>query len=178
MYRIKELLASGRSLFHTNDLAVLWGLTNKHTLHVAIHRYIQRGVLYKVYRGLYATKPIVDINPNLLGMAIIHTYCYLSCERVLADEGVIPQQIHGLTFVAGSSKTITVADTEFHYRQLHPRFLFHPAGVFMDPVGVRRATTPRAIADLLYFNPRYAIDTGDLVDWSSVKSVQKEVGYI
>jgi predicted transcriptional regulator of viral defense system len=147
MYRISKLLASGRALFHINDLAVLWGITNRHTLHVAIHRYLKRGILIPVYRGLYVTKPIDSIDPRLIGMAVIHAYSYLSCERVLADEGIIPQQIIGYTFVSGKSKTVTVGDHVFRYRTLAERFLYHPAGVYMDEVGVI-ATAPRANADL------------------------------
>lgn len=178
MYRIKELLASGRVLFHTNDLALLLDISNRHSLHVAIHRYLKQGILYSVHRGLYAIRPLDTIDPRLLGMAVIHRYCYLSCERILADEGIIPQQIYGYTFVTSQTKMVTVGTHIFRFRTLADRFLFHPAGVYVDVVGVRMATTARAIADLLYFNPKYALDTHDFIDWKAVKEIQKEVGYL
>ena len=178
MYRMSKLLASTQVLFHTNDLAMLWGLTNRHTLHIAIHRYLKQGVLFPVYRGLYATKPLDVIDPRLIGLSIIHAYSYLSCERILADEGIIPQKIIGFTYVSGKSKTITVAGNVFRYRTLRDCFLYHPAGVYMDAVGVRMATVARAIADLLYFNPRYTLDTRGTIDWKAVKVMQKEVGFI
>lgn len=177
MYRIRKLLASGRALFHTNDLALLWGITNRHTLHVAIHRYVKQGVLIRVYRGMYATKSLDSIDPRLVGMAIIHAYSYLSCERVLSDEGIIPQRIIGFTFVSEKSKLLTVGNEVFRYRTLQPRFLFNPAGVYTDAIGVRVATVPRAIADLLYFNPYYTFDTRGTIDWKQVRVMQKEVGY-
>ena len=178
MYRIKELLASGRVLFHTNDLALLLGISNRHSLHVTIHRYLKQGVLISVYRGLYSIKPLQTIDPRLIGMSVVHEYCYFSCERVLADEGVIPQQIMGFTYVSSTSKTVTAAGHTFHFRTLADRFLYHPAGVYTDAVGVRMASVARAIADLLYFNPKYALDTHDFIDWKAVKSIQKEVGYL
>ena len=73
---------------------------------------------------------------------------------------------------------MTVADHVFRYRTLADRFLYHPAGVYTDAIGVRMATIPRAIADLLYFNPRYTLDTHDFIDWKAVKDIQKEVGYL
>ncbi|HLD24913.1 MAG TPA: hypothetical protein VJB96_03250 [Patescibacteria group bacterium] len=175
---MSKLLASGRVLFHTNDLALLWGITNRHTLHVTIHRYMKRGALYPVYRGLYAAKPLDTIDPRLIGVSVIHGFTYLSCERVLADEGIIPQQVIGFTFIAEKSKTITLGNMVFRYRSLQPRYLFHPAGITTHENGVRIAGVPRAIADLLYFNPSYTFDTRDSIDWKEVKSIQKEVGYL
>lgn len=175
---MSELLASGRQFFHTSDLALLWGITNRRTLHVTISRYIKKGVLIPVYRGLYTVRPIASIDPRLLGLVVIHGYCYLSCERILSDEGIIPQQIHAFTYVSSKTKTVQVGDIVFRYRTLADRFLYHPAGIYVDATGVRLATVERAIADLLYFNPRYAIDTHDMIDWKAVKAIEKEVGYL
>lgn len=175
---MSKLLASGRTLFHTNDLALLWDITNRHTLHVAIHRYLKKGALIPVYRGLYATRPLESIDPRMIGVSIIHGYTYLSCERILADEGIIPQQIIGMTFVADKSRTITLGTMVYRYRSLQPRFLYHPAGIMTDATGIRVATVPRALADLLYFNPSYTLDMRESIDWKAVKTIQKEVGYV
>src|SRR3972149_7045976 len=74
MYRMSELLQLDRKVFHTNDLAILWGITNKHNLYMTITRYIDKGVLFSVYKGLYSTVPISSLDPLELGTAIIHRY--------------------------------------------------------------------------------------------------------
>lgn len=144
---------------------------------MTIHRYMKRGILYPVYKGLYATRPVHLVDPRLLGMSIIHRYAYLSCETVLSDEGIIMQIPNGYTFISGMSKTVTVGDTIFHYRQLHDRYLFHPAGI-VERDGIRIATPARAVADQLYFNPRYYFDMHAMIDWKAVKALQKEIGYV
>ena len=63
MYRISELLQLDRKLYHTNDLAVLWGIANKHTLYMTITRYMDKGILFPIYKGLYSTIPCRFLRP-------------------------------------------------------------------------------------------------------------------
>jgi hypothetical protein len=84
MYRIRELNQIDRKLFHTNDLAVLWGIANRHNLYMAITRYIDNRVLFPVYKGLYSTVPLSELNPLELGRSIIHRFTYLTTETVLS----------------------------------------------------------------------------------------------
>ena len=39
------------------------------------------------------------------------------------------------------------------------------------------ATTERAVADMLYYNPKYHFDFSDSIDFEKVKHIQKEIGY-
>ena len=55
MYRISELIKLDHKIYHSNDLAILWGITNKNTLYTTIKRYVQKGVLTPIDRGLYST---------------------------------------------------------------------------------------------------------------------------
>ncbi|MFB6306366.1 MAG: hypothetical protein ABEH43_05165 [Flavobacteriales bacterium] len=75
------LLKQEERLFHTNDLALLWGITNKNTLYTSIRRYIQRGILYRIHKGLYSTISPEQINKYYLMAKAIHNYCYLSTEK-------------------------------------------------------------------------------------------------
>ena len=173
---MNELLQIDRKIFHTGDLAVLWDLSNKNTLYTAIKRYVQKGLLIPIYKGLYATVPLAQLNRLELGKAIIHRYTYLSTESVLVQAGVIFQTTYAYTFVSDLPKKVTVGSMSFLFRKLKQAYLNNPAGV-LDQNGNFVASTERAVADMLYFNPHYHFDAPESIDFETVKTIQKEVGY-
>lgn len=176
MYRITQLNRLNRRIFHTNDLAVLWDIKDRHHLHVTISRYIARGILFPVYKGLYATVPISDLDHIELGSAIIHRFTYLSTESILVQAGVITQVVYDHTFISDQSKRVQVGTRSFRYRQMKDDYLFNPSGIDRHPHGFV-ATPERAVADLLYYNPRYHFDVPELINFDLVRSLQKEIGY-
>lgn len=176
MYRISKLNQFDRRLYHTSDLALLWGIANKHNLYMALTRYIDKGVLFPVYKGLYSTVPITDLDPLELGKAVIHRYTYLTTESVLAQAGVISQVTFAHTFVSRISKKVSVNNQTFLFRQLKEKYLLNPAGV-VEQKGNFIATPERAAADMFYFNPRYHFDVPEGLDMEKVAILQKEIGY-
>lgn len=150
-------MRSDRDFFHTQDLALLWSIENRNTLYTTIKRYVEKGVLIPVVKGLYSVKPIDQIDAYVLGSTLIHKYCYVSCETVLADTGVINQDIIPITFVSSISLKVKVGNMEYLYRQVKPEILFDPHGVEKKN-GYFIATKDRAIRDMLYFNPKYYLD--------------------
>lgn len=164
-------------MFHTNDLALLWGMSNRDSLYTTISRYIDRGILFPVYKGLYATVPIDNLDPIELGRAVIHRFTYLSTESVLQQAGIISQVVYAYTFVAEKSRRIEIGKWSFRYRQLKAEFLYHPEGLSYQGSGFI-ASVERAAADLLYFNPRYHFDVPSLLDFGKVRKLQKAIGYI
>jgi hypothetical protein len=176
MYKINELLKLDRKLYHSNDLAILWEITNKNTLYTTIKRYVQKGIFIPIFKGLYATIPIAQLDPLELGQAIIHKYTYLTTESVLVRHGIITQAIYQYTFVSTISKKVTVGGMTFLYRKLQDTYLNNPTGVSSND-GTFVATVERAVADMLYFNPSYHFDLSENIDWEKVKKIRKEVGY-
>jgi predicted transcriptional regulator of viral defense system len=158
MYKISKLLALGRRIFHAQDLAVLWGISNKTTLYVTINRLVKKGVLFSIYKGLYATVPIEKLSNEELGQAIIHRFAYVSTETILFEKGVINQVVYPMTWVTDRSKKVTVAGRYFVFRQMSPERLYNPVGIVAEN-GVYRATAERAVADMQYFNPKYYFDS-------------------
>lgn len=177
MYRINKLSRLDRKLYHSGDLAVLWGIFNKNTLYTAIKRYAKNGVLFPIYKGLYSTVPIDEMDPLELGAAIAHKYTYLSTESVLAKAGVIYQIVHKHTFISDFSREITAGGSIFIYRKIKDDFLLNPSGI-TNQNGVFVASTERAAADLLYLNPNYHFDNPDNIDWEKMDNIKKEVGYL
>lgn len=177
MYRIKELMRVGSDLVHTKDLAVLWGITNPNSLYTAINRYVRRGVLIPVQKGMYTTVPLDRVDPIRLGLAALHSYAYLSTESVLSSAGVIAQAIPRITFVGEKSRRFSLTGHDYVSRKLKPDFLLNTAGITVND-GIPSATVNRAVADLLYFDPTYHIDGRDRIDWNEVRLIQKEIGYV
>jgi predicted transcriptional regulator of viral defense system len=177
MYRIDKLIKLDRKIYHSNDLALLWGITNKNTLYTTIKRYVQKGVLIPIFKGFYATVPVRQLEPLELGKSIVHTYAYVSTESVLAARGLIAQAVYPYTFVTSVSKSVTVDGMQFLYRKLKDPCLYNPLGIENNH-GVFVATPERAVADMVYFNPQYHIDLSGHIDWKAVRKIQKEVGYL
>jgi hypothetical protein len=173
---MNELIKSDRNIYHSNDLAILWDISNKNTLYTIIKRYVQRGTLFPIYKGLYATVPISELDPLELGRAVIHRYTYLTTESVLAQAGIISQATYAYTFASSLSKKVTVGSFFFVFRQLKDEYLFNPTGIIKKD-GNLAATPERAVADMLYFNPKYHFDFSESINFEKVKSIQKEIGY-
>lgn len=176
--KLDILLKQDRKFFHTADLAVLWDITNKHTLHTAISRFLKQRILFSIHRGLYSVLPLENLDEIQLGASILHRYCYLSTETVLVQQGIIFQAIYKITFVSDISKTFIIAGKEILSRKAHPRFLHNTTGIYQRDDGILCADVSRAIADMLYFQPNYLFDAASTIDWDKVKAVQKEIGYL
>lgn len=173
-YRMSQLLTKGETVFHLKDLAALWGITNYNTMRTTVKRYCAAGLLHRVYKGLYSVFPKEKVSPLLLGAKAIHQYCYLSTESILFMEGYISRKITYFTFVSAKSHKFYIGKNQFMSRQLKPAYLFIPEGLSVKD-GIWKANTERAIADMLYFSPKYHFDRP--IDWKKVKTIQQKIGY-
>lgn len=176
--RLARLALCGEIVFHTGDMANLWGIPNKNTLYKTLSRYVAGGLIYRIHKGLYAVKKASDIDPLLLGVKAIHALAYVSCESVLYKKGILNQPPQEITLVSQSSKHFSIAGIRYRSRMMRDEFLFNDAGVEIKD-GVRVASLPRAVADMLYFNPRKYFDVGDsnMIPMDKVKEIADAVGY-
>ncbi len=172
--RFALLARMDEKLFHTSDLANLWLIKNKNTLYTTLKRYCSAGLLYRLFKGLYSLLPPDNLDPILLGTKILHTYCYLSAESILYREGYVSKRPGSFTFISSKSDTFKVGDCLYKSRKANNRFLFNPVGINnMD--GIRVASVERAIADMLYFMPKFHFDRP--IDWTKIREIQKTIGY-
>lgn len=176
--RFSRIAMRGETVFHAGDLANLWGIVNKNTLYTTLSRYVKNGLIYRIYKGLYSVKKISEINKFLLGVKAIHSPAYVSCETILYQNGVLNQPPREITLVSRFSKYFSVAGKHYRSRKMRDEFLFNDAGIDTKD-GVRVASLPRAVADMLYFNPRKYFDAGDsgLINWNQVKEIADMIGY-
>lgn len=174
--RIAMLARQKSPIFHTQDLARLWNIENRNTLYTMLKRYTQRGLLFRVYKGLYSFIPIEKIDPLLLGIKALHGYAYVSTETVLVREGIITQVIYSYTLIGSHSRHFQVGSYHFKSRKLKDEYLYNSSGI-MEANGILMATPERAIADLLYFNPKAYFDGMKVVNFDEIRRLQKEIGY-
>lgn len=174
--RFAKIASLDETLFHIDDLANLWNIQKKNTLHKTVSRYLMKGLLYRIYRGFYSIKPITKVDPYLLGLKALHEYSYISTETVLVDAGIIMQKINEITLISSKSMHFTLGDNNYYSRQLSDRYLFQTDGI-IEKNGIKIASVERAIADLLYFNKNTYFDNSNKINWRKVRSLQKKMGY-
>lgn len=177
MYKINTLLKLDRKLYHTQDLSLLWNITNKNTLYTTVKRYVQKGILIPIQKGFYTTIPVGNIEPVAIGVEFLHTFAYTSCESILFERGIISQSPQVITLVSSVSKKFTISGHSYLSRRLKNIFLYNPAGI-EEKNNLFRASLERAVADMLYFNSKYYFDNRLLINWDRVNKLQKEIGYL
>jgi len=176
MSRINILLKLKGELYHTGDLALIWGIKNNNTLYTTIKRYVKNGILIPIHKGYYSTIPLIQINPFNLAAGYLHRFVYVSCEYILTKADIIFQKGNYFTLISDVSKRFTIGGNSFWVRKLKDKYLFNNCGI-MENNGVNWASVERAVADLLYFNPNYYFDNRSRINWRKVKEVQEGVGY-
>lgn len=174
--RFSRLATLGESVFHARDLANLWNIRNPQTLHTTLSRYVTSGLLHRIHKGLYSLHQSANIDPRLLGVKALHTPAYVSCESVLFDYGIINQPPQEITLVSGVSKRFTIAHHRFRSRKLRDHFLMNDVGITTQH-GVRVASLPRALADMLYFYPKKYFDAPKRIRWGEVRTIADAIGY-
>jgi len=174
--RFAKIARLGEVVFHTKDLANLWQIENKNTLYTTIKRYIKKGLLFRIYKGFYSIKPIDEIDPLLMGVKALHKFTYISAETVLSMEGIIQQSVSQITLISSQSKKFSIGDYNYYSRKLNDKFLYNSVGTF-NKNGVKIASAERAVADLVYFNPKMYFDGRKFINWRKVKKIQKAMGY-
>ncbi len=171
---VSALLRSEQRLFHVQDLAALWQMQNLNTLHTTLSRYCRKGLLFRVYRGLYSKVPWQYLDALELGAKAIHGFNYLSCESVLVQHGLINAQPAVLSFVAEKPKVFSIGTYHYRCRQMSAAFLFNPLGVQKQgPIKIASAT--RALADMFYYNPMTHID--GKYNRQKVSEMMSAIGY-
>lgn len=176
MYRINQLYRTGKRLFTSGDLMLIWQTDNPNSLYTTIKRYVQKGFLFRIYKGLFSIVPLTELNKYELGAKLSGGYSYLSVESILVEAGIIFQNSGQITFAAESAKKLELLGYFYRFRRLQDAYLFNPAGIINKTTHFQ-ASPERALADYLYFNPKAVIDN-KLIDYKKLRQIQKEIGYI
>lgn len=177
MDKISSLIQQNQRLFHTSDLKTLWNIQNSNTLYQTISRLVKKNILFTVQKGFYSIVPIDKLDPIEIGFRSINSFCYLSTESVMANNGVINQSPDKITFVSNRSASFTVNNVNYLVRQMKPQCLNNTLGITQNDKGIFIADTTRAICDMLYFQPTYSIDADNIIDHKLLKNYQSQINY-
>ena len=123
---------------------------------------------------MYSLLPISEIDPWLLGIKALHRFGYVSTETILSKYGVTNQLSSKITLVGEKSLKFKVAGHDYICRKLNDKFLHHTAGI-IGINGIRQASLERAVADMLYFNPKFHFDNKKLINFKKVNELRKKV---
>ncbi len=173
--RFLEIAKTNEQIFHINDLARIWQISNNQTLSITLNRYVKAGLLYRIHRGLYSLNKVDELDPIYLGVKVVNNYCYLSTETILAKHGLIFQNVNYYTFVGLKSKRFKIGNNHYYCRQFKKDYLFNDTGVIKKGQLFNQASLERAVADILYFNPHYHFDNLSNVNKNKFKNIQLNV---
>ncbi len=172
----KMLLQSEKRIFRTSDLALLWDISNRNSLLKTIERYIERGILFRIYKGLYSTLPLENLQDYEIGCAIGGPFSYISAETILVQEGIIFQDVKKITLFGKKQKRVEINNKIYLCRYLNDKYLLNRAGI-VDEKGYAYATLERALLDIRYINPQFFVDNELSIDQKKVDILNNEIGY-
>lgn len=158
---IAQLYTSSKTIFTNKDLALLWQETRRNNLKSKIFYYVQRGILIRLTRGVFAKDK--NYNPKELATSI-YTPSYISFETVLREAGVIFQHHDSIFVAAPWPKTIVIDKTKIIFRKLKDVVLFNPTGV-SNKGNYSFASPERAFLDTIYLFPEYYFDNLRFIHW-------------
>ena len=179
MYRnrkLQTLIETHKNVFTTRDLAVLWDIQDKNTLWTTIKRYVASAKLYRIKKGVYSKLPLNKLNDYEVACTLCGPLSYITLETVLCQAGAIFQNITPIILAGQKSKTLNFGDKVVHCKQMKPEYLVNRAGI-KDMETFSEATPERALADLLYYKPKYYLDNLLAIDWKKTQEIQEEVGF-
>lgn len=175
MDKISILLQQSQKLFHTSDLKTIWNINKTKTLYQTIYRLIKKKNIFRIQKGFYSIVPIDQLDPIEIGFRSIKSFSYLSTESVLSKNGIINQSPNKITFISSTSANFSINNNLYLVRQLKSHCLNNSIGITQNNKGVFVATTERAVADMLYFQPNYHFDADKIIDWKLVKNYQQQI---
>ena len=156
---IEKLISSGKKVFTTDDLAIIWGVSDRKKLIGRIKYYLRQQRLIHIYKGLYAYGEYtpLDIAQKLVPMSYLSLYT--------------TSQMYGLTFqyystifcISLKSKKYNIDGQKYEYRKVKDAIFYNDLGL-MKEGGHTIANKERTICDLLYVFPGFAFDNLKSVD--------------
>lgn len=178
---IEKLALSGKKVFTTQDLAVIWQIPERRRLIENIKYYLREKRLTSIYKGVYAygeDYTPLDIAQKLVPLSYVSLYT--------------TSQMHGLTFqyyktiysVSLKSKKYKIGGQEYIYHRVKESIFYNSLGLIQNS-RYTIAGKERTITDSLYVFPGLAfdnlhnVDKGKLLILSKIynnKRLEKEIG--
>lgn len=158
------LLNSGKTVFSSDDLGFLLGLSHPQSLRNMLSKLGSREILVPLAYGLRGFRAYDRYELS----AKLQKPSYVSLHTVLYHHGIIYQE-YGNTISCLSNNTITKqADGYvFEYRKIKDALLYNPQGIEQKK-HYMIASAPRALCDTLYLDPRASFDSLEYINKETV----------
>lgn len=166
--KIEQLLSSSQNIFTTQDLAVIWDISDKQALYASIQYYLQSQRLQRIHKGVYALR---DFNSFELAAKLISP-SYISLYSALSHHGLIFQFYQTLHSMSVLSKEIQVDEDKFVYHQLKDQVFYDSLGI-VNKENYQLASPERAVCDTLYLFSEFSFDDLSKLDFSLLEKVSK-----
>lgn len=167
--KLEKLALSGKKVFTTEDLAVLWQAPQRRRLIELIKYYLREKRLVRIYKGVYTYgedfTPL-DIAQKLVPLSYISLYT--------------TSQMHGLTFqyyqtiyaVSLKSRKYTIEEQDYIYHKIKEPIFYNQSGLINNGRYII-ADRERTITDCLYVFPQFAFDNLHGVDKEKLLALSK-----
>jgi hypothetical protein len=172
--RLAQLSQFNKKIFRTDELKLIWGINSSSNFSTIIYRFKKAKILFRIIRGLYSTASISSLNKYELATAVAGSYSYISTESVLFDNGIIMQSPEYITVVGLRNREYDFDNIKIKVRTLSPKYLHNRLGVSIAN-GYCVATSSRAVADILHYNPNYYFDNLFSVSKTEMNKFIKEI---
>lgn len=165
----EKLALSGKKVFTTGDLAVIWQIPERRRLIELIKYYLREKRLHSIYKGVYAyTEDVTpfDIAQKLVPLSYISLYT--------------TSQMHGLTFqyyetiysISLKSKKYELEKQNYVYHRVKEPVFYNQLGLVNNGRYII-ADRERTITDCLYVFPDFAFDNLRGVDKEKLLTLSK-----
>lgn len=139
-------------LFTASDVRVLFGLS-KPTAVTLLHRYVKRGFIMRLKRGLYALPDALP--PDAYIANKLYAPSYVSLAFALSYHGVIPETVYEITSVtAKATRRFEAAGKVFSYRKIKPAAYTGYSVHKVHGISFYVADAEKALVDADYFRLR------------------------
>lgn len=169
MTRLEILQKTGFNIFTTDDLMVLWDVTNRRDVIESIKDYIRRERMYSIKRGIYSLDKDYDVNE--LAQKLLSP-SYISYYSALAIHGIIFQKYSEIHCFALYSKDFNINDQKFIYHKINEDVLSIQEGIISEGK-YTIASAERAICDSLYLNKTIAFDNLRNIDIEKLEKISR-----
>lgn len=160
MDKIEKLLVLHKNVFTTQDLSVVWGISEKTKLWEVIKYYVRKNKLHRIYRGIYS------LDKKYLELELaqkIKPISYISLHTALSIHGINFQYYSSIYSMSVISKKYIVAGIEYSYHQVKDFIFYNKLGL-IDKKSYILAGKERAICDSLYIWPSMNMDHVEAID--------------
>ncbi len=166
---IEKLALSGKKVFTTADLAVIWQISERRRLIELIKYYRREKRLHSIYKGIYSYgddfTPF-DIAQKLVPLSYISLYT--------------ASQMHGLTFqyyetiyaISLKRKKYKIEEQGYMYHRVKEPIFYNQLGLINNG-RYTIADRERTITDCLYVFPRFAFDNLRGIDKEKLLTLSK-----